>query len=91
MKTTSTRICWDRPWAFVESLAFLLFLALAFSHTLVAHAPTVTVALAACSGVILWRMLGRRRGDPPVAMGQTAALLRRGRRWMLGESDRNDG
>jgi len=82
MKTTSTRICWGRPWAFVESLAFLLFLALAFSHTLVAHALTVTVALAfaACSGVITWRMLGRRRDDPPVAIGQTTALPRRWRR-----------
>jgi hypothetical protein len=70
-----------------------LFLALAFSHTLVAHALTVTVALAfaACSGVIIWRMLGRRRDDPPVAMGQTAALPRGWRRWMLGESDRYDG
>ncbi len=93
MKSTSARIHWGRPLAFVECLAFLLFLALAFSETLVAHALTVAVALAfvAGSGAILWRMVNRRPGDPPVALGQTAALPRRWRRWVLGEGDRKDG
>jgi len=91
--TNSARTQWRRPLAFVECLAFLLFLALAFSETLVAHAFTVAVALAfvASSGAILWRMVKRRSGGPPVALGQTAALPRRWRRWVLGESDRKDG
>jgi hypothetical protein len=84
---------WGRPLALLECLAFVLFLALAFSETLVAHALTVAVALAFVtgSGVLFWRMLRRRPGDPPVALGQTAAMPHRWRRWVLGESDRKSG
>jgi hypothetical protein len=93
MKSTSTRSHWGRPAAFLECGAFILFLALGFARTLVAHALTVAVVLsfAAGSGVILWRLMRRRPGEPPVALGQTAALPRRWRRWVLGESDRKDG
>jgi hypothetical protein len=93
MMSTPSRIRWGRPAAFLECGAFILFLALAFAQTPVAHALTGSVALAfvAGSGVILWRMVKRRPGDPPVTLGQTAALPRRLRRWVLGESDRNDG
>jgi hypothetical protein len=77
----------------LECGAFILFLALAYAQTPVAHALTVAMALAfvAGSGVILLRMLRRRPGEPPVALGQTAALPRRWRQWVLGEGDRKDG
>jgi hypothetical protein len=79
--------------AFAECLAFLVFLALAFSQTWTVRTlmAVVAVAFLAGSAVILWRMLKRRPGDPPVALGQTAAMPRRWRRWVLGESERKDG
>ncbi len=79
VKPTPARRRLGRPIAFVECGAFLLFLALAFSQTLVARLLMVTVAAAfvAASAVLIWRMLRRRPGDPPVALGQTAAMPRR--------------
>jgi hypothetical protein len=78
--------------AFAECLAFLVFLAVAFSQTWIAKALMAAVAAAFLVGsaVLLWQMLRRRPGDPPVALGQTAAMPRRWRRWVLGESDRKD-
>jgi hypothetical protein len=93
MKPTSARVRWGRPLAFVECLAFLVFLAMVFSQTLVARVlmAVVAVAFLAGSAVLFWRMLNRRPGDPPVALGQTAALPCRWRHWVLGESERKDG
>lgn len=93
MKSASARNRWGRPMAFAECLAFLVFLALAFSQTWIARALMAAVAVAFLAGsvVLLWRMLKRRPDEPPVALGQTAPMPRRWRRWVLGESESKDG
>lgn len=92
MKPKSARFRLGRPMAFAECLAFLVLLALAVSQTLVAHFLMALIALGflAGSAVLLWRMLKRRPGDPPVALGQTATMPRGWRRWVLGESEPRD-
>jgi hypothetical protein len=93
MKSTAAHARWGRRLAFVECLAFVLFLAQACSQQIVAQAMTVEMALAFAAGssLILWRLLRGRPGEPSIALGQTAAMPLRWRRSALGESERNDG
>jgi hypothetical protein len=85
---------WGSPRAFAEWLACLalLFAAIAFHSRFASRALTAAVVALwmVSSLVILWRLLRRRPDDPPVAMGQMAALPRRWRRWVLGERDSGD-
>ena len=94
MKPEHPRPTWGSPRAFVEWAAFLALLSLGIAF----HSSLINLGLMALyaavmlfgSCALLWRVLKRKPGDPPVGMGQTAGLPRRLRRWMLGESDRRN-
>jgi hypothetical protein len=79
--------------AFVEAGLFLVLLgvSLAYRANWIGHLLALALLgfYALGSVLILWRIIKRRPGEPRQPLGQLAAMPRRVKRWVLGDSDRS--